>query len=314
MFCSSFTLLSSLYLHLFVVLVTLSLSFIYPVARFYLATISSCRTASFLLLSFHLIHFQQHQEFNSKGSVKSWTHVLNLSHDNGNGKSYKVVNFDVTVKQFHQTGRSPRTNLLKMKRTYLATCHLSLTLPISLTLQYRDVEEHPSLLSSLLLVPTDGLSITLASCGRRRATCMAVSPSSSSMLTSAPSSTSSCTNSVWPCVTASWSGVWLRLFRMLMSQRPCRRRRRAKRNTFFFVLQQKHQFKWVNMQTYRQLASLMRISATSLWLLRAARCSAEKPSSFFTSTSCRARARIFSVALPAGQKHNTQLATSFLTP
>lgn len=50
-----------------------------------------------------------------------------------------------------------------------------------------------------------------------------------------------------------------------------------------------------------QLTSLMRISATSRWLLRAARCSAEKPSSFLTSTSCRARARIFSVALPPGQ-------------
>lgn len=50
-----------------------------------------------------------------------------------------------------------------------------------------------------------------------------------------------------------------------------------------------------------QLTSLMRISATSRWLLRAARCNAEKPSSFLTSTSCRARARIFSVALP-GQR------------
>lgn len=51
----------------------------------------------------------------------------------------------------------------------------------------------------------------------------------------------------------------------------------------------------------RQLTSLTRISATSRWLFREARCSAEKPSSFLTSTSCRARARIFSVALPPGQ-------------
>lgn len=49
----------------------------------------------------------------------------------------------------------------------------------------------------------------------------------------------------------------------------------------------------------------MRISATSRWLLRAARCSAEKPSSFLTSTSCRARARIFSVALPSTSSTTT---------
>lgn len=45
------------------------------------------------------------------------------------------------------------------------------------------------------------------------------------------------------------------------------------------------------------LTSLMRISATSLWLLRAARCRAVKPSSFLESTSCRALARIFLMAL-----------------
>lgn len=83
------------------------------------------------------------------------------------------------------------------------------------------MEEEPSPPSSVLLVSMAGLSVMLASWGRRRATCMAVSPSSSSMLTSAPSATSSCTRSVWPCVTASCSGVWLRLFLMLTSQRPC---------------------------------------------------------------------------------------------
>ncbi|TNN55221.1 hypothetical protein EYF80_034574 [Liparis tanakae] len=92
-----------------------------------------------------------------------------------------------------------------------------------------DVEEHPSALSSAPPAPpAAGPSMTLASCGRSSATCMAVSPSSSSMLTSAPSATSSCTSSVWPCVTASCSGVWLRLLRMLISQRPCGRGRRER--------------------------------------------------------------------------------------
>lgn len=45
------------------------------------------------------------------------------------------------------------------------------------------------------------------------------------------------------------------------------------------------------------LTSLMRISATSMWLLRAARCRAVNPSSFLESTSCRALARIFFMAL-----------------
>lgn len=53
------------------------------------------------------------------------------------------------------------------------------------------------------------------------------------------------------------------------------------------------------------LTSLRRISATSRWLFKAARCRAEKPSSFLTSASCRARAKIISVAL---EKHKqTQL-------
>lgn len=39
------------------------------------------------------------------------------------------MNFGVAVKQFHQTRRSPRRNLLKMKRTNLTTCHLPL--PVS---------------------------------------------------------------------------------------------------------------------------------------------------------------------------------------
>lgn len=133
---------------------------------------------------------------------------------------------------------------------------------------------------------------------------MAVSPSSSSMLTSAPSATSSCTRSMWPCVTASCSGVWFRLLRMLMSQRPCERERQWG-DKFYFSLQQKSlnyilKYKHIK-RTCLQLTSLMRISATSRWLLRAARCNAEKPSSFLTSTSCRARARIFSVALQPGQ-------------
>ena len=43
--------------------------------------------------------------------------------------------------------------------------------------------------------------------------------------------------------------------------------------------------------------SWMRTWATSPWLLKAARCSAVKPSSFLASTSCRARARILLTAL-----------------
>lgn len=46
----------------------------------------------------------------------------------------------------------------------------------------------------------------------------------------------------------------------------------------------------------------MRIWATSQWLLRAARCSAAKPSSFLASTSCRARARILRTALQWQQR------------
>lgn len=83
-----------------------------------------------------------------------------------------------------------------------------------LTLERRDDPISPSRFSSM----------TDISCCRSKAMCMAVSPSSSSALTSLPSLTSSCTIPTCPWMTAKCSAVWLRLFFRLTSQRPLKRR------------------------------------------------------------------------------------------